>query len=189
MRKTIIILILIKNSIVFAMTDPDSINRFVGIVTCSHLISFFENQRFKEAPGDLKFGYGIFGRLMWHPIGLISFSLMGGYMKIATDDIDKNIPIKASLSAIPIQAIISLNKYNFEIGLGIGPYIMVSNIKVGTGAVGRRLELGMTLFGNYYFNIQDNLLIGPELRIVYFSFREILSIMPSININYELRKY
>ncbi|MCJ7553454.1 MAG: hypothetical protein MUO34_06170, partial [Ignavibacteriaceae bacterium] len=95
----------------------------------------------------------------------------------------------ASLSAIPLQVGVSMQSSEIEIGLGMGPYLMLSSIYYGRLSEGRRIELGITFFGSYRFALNEDIYIGPELRLLYLSYRGIISIMPSLSIRLETLRY
>jgi hypothetical protein len=134
---------------------------------------------------------------MWHPGRLLSFGVMSGYLFIVKDEFTVNNSsavnevshASARLSAVPLQAVISMQKNGLEIGIGMGPYLLLSKIEYGKTANGTRFELGLTLFGTYTFKIGDNITLGPELRMVYLDYRRILSVMPSLNTRITLWKY
>ena len=165
--------------------------------TGSPVISFFEDERYPGGSDYSAFGCGMNFRVMWHPGRLLAFGLMSGYLFIVEDEININSVLnesqdykaKARLNAIPLQLVVSMQKYEFEIGLGMGPYLLLSNIELGRTAQGRRFELGLTFFGSYIFPISEQVFIGPELRVLYLSYRGILSVMPSITLRINTWSY
>lgn len=169
----------------------DTTFKVVLIPSASPVISYFENERYSNSSGNMKYGYTATIRAMWHPSKLLSVGLMSGYMFISADKIqDSNYSsASAKLSAIPLQVIVSMQKNNWEFALGIGPYLMMSNIDYGTIAHGIRSELGLTVIGSYSFPITNKFYINPELRVVYFNFREILSIMPTLSFKFIIFEY
>jgi hypothetical protein len=116
---------------------------------------------------------------------------MTGYCQIAKDEfvVNGNELASAVLSAVPLQLVVSMQSKRFEFGLGMGPYLMISTIKYGSEAQGRRFELGMTFLGSYLFSLNDHIYIGPELRVLYLSYRGILSFNPSLFIRFEIFRY
>jgi hypothetical protein len=156
----------------------------------SPVITFFEDERYPGAPDNAAYGYGFSLRLMWHPGRLLALGLMSGYLFIVKDEITMNSDLtesqdhKASayLNAIPLQVVVSMQKNGIELGLGMGPYLLLSTIELGRTAKGRRYELGLTFFGSYIFPISEQVFIGPELRVLYLSYRGIFSFMPSITL-------
>jgi hypothetical protein len=158
--------------------------------TGSPVITFFEDERYPGAPDNAAYGYGFSLRLMWHPGRLLAFGLMSGYLFIVEDEIIMNSVLpesqeyygSAHLNAIPLQVAVSIQKNGAELGLGLGPYLLLSTIELGRTATGRRYELGLTFFGSYIFPIGEQVFIGPELRVLYLSYRGILSFMPSITL-------
>ena len=131
-------------------------------------------------------------RGMWHPGRLLAVGFITGYMLIDQDEIPvDNLNYNARLTAIPMQLAISMQKHDVEIGMGIGPYMMLSNIEGGNSppAHGSRLELGLTFFGSYLFSLNDKIRIGPELRVLYLRYRGILSFMPSCSVRIDALRY
>jgi hypothetical protein len=163
----------------------------------SPLISFFEDERYPGAPDNSALGYGINFRIMWHPGRMLSFGLMSGYLFIVEDKLTINTALKefqnyeasARLNAIPLQVVVSMQKYGAEIGLGMGPYLLLSSIELGKTATGRRYELGLTFFGSYIFSLSNQFFIGPELRVLYLSYRGIFSVMPSLTLRINAWSY
>ena len=76
-----------------------------------------------------------------------------------------------------------------ELGVGMGPYIMKSTIEHDIKAEARRIELGITFIGLYRFPLGENFSLGPELRVLYLSYRGIISVMPSITLQLDLWRY
>jgi hypothetical protein len=197
MKLLIIIFFILMGVIVVAQNDPDTVYQVEITATASALISLFDEGRYPNAPNDVSLGYGFFLRGMWHPARLLSVGLMTGFTQIAEDEFSVDTTInnelgntaKARLSAIPIQVVVSMQGKDFEIGLGMGPYMMLSTINYGKTAQGRRYELGLTFFGSYFFSLNNNIRIGPELRVLYLSYRGIVSVMPSLSIRLETLRY
>lgn len=198
MKKTIFFILIFFTSL-NCQTPSDSLYRIELNLTASPIVSFFRNERMPGVENNASFGYGFSLRGMWHPSRLLSVGLMSGYLLIADDEIPQlsNSAIQgsyepfASLSAIPLQVAISMQKDEFELGLGIGPYLLLSKIEGGIGAdaKGRRIEFGITFFSSYSFIISERIKFGPELRILYFGYRGILSWMPSLNFRFEPYRY
>jgi len=59
----------------------------------------------------------------------------------------------------------------------------------GKTAKGRRFELGLTFFGSYIFPINEKVLIGPELRVLYLSYRGVFSVLPSFTLRINTWSY
>lgn len=160
--------------------------------TLSPAFNFFRHPRIPGTANKATVGYGASLRAMWHPGRLLSVGFITGYMLIADDEFSTdNLNYSARLTAVPLLVAISMQKHRIEIGMGIGPYLMLTRIAGGTGAPsrGNRLELGMTFFGSYVFELSDNIKIGPELRVLHFRYRGILSLMPSCNVRIDLLRY
>ena len=192
-------LFLLTSAISWTQTRVDTTYQVELTATACPMISFFRHPRVPQTTNNASLGYGILVRGMWHPGRLLSLGLMTGYLFIAQDEIPVDpvlgsqfaINPSARLAAIPLQAAISMQKNEIEIGMGVGPYLFLSTIDYGNGAsaYGRRIEFGVTFFGSYFFSLNDKVKIGPELRVVYLGYRGILSWMPSLNFRFDTMRY
>ncbi len=180
----------------FGQSVPDSIYQVELTATASPMVNFFRTPRVPGTTASTSFGYGLSVRALWHPGRLLGVGVLTGYFDIAHDEIDAStssarLRFDATLRAVPIQLALSLQKYGFELGMGIGPYLILTAIDGGGSAAVRasRLELGMTFFFAYCFPMGDVLALGPELRIVSFRYRGIISVMPSISLRFTPVRY
>ena len=196
MIKATIILFVISFNSLFCQGQIDSLYHFELSFTASPVISNFKNERYPGAANETKFGYSAYIRGMWHPGRMLSFGIMSGYLLIGDDNITTNSQnnnlgnkAEARLAAIPLQVAVSMQKNGIEIGIGMGPYMLISEIQYGTTAYGRRFELGLTFFGSFVFPINEKFQIGPELKILYLSYRGIFCVMPSIDLRLNLWSY
>jgi len=202
MKGASIILLFLTPAISWAQTRIDTTYQVELVTTACPIISFYRYPRVPGTVNEASVGYGMYVRGMWHPGRLLSVGLMTGYLVIAKDEIavDRSLAgqltadgqnYNARLAAIPLQVAISMQKHDFEIGMGIGPYLMLSTIEGGSSASahGNRLELGMTFFSSYFFSLNDNIKIGPDLRVLYFRYRGILSLMPSCSVHIVALRY
>ncbi|PKL86031.1 MAG: hypothetical protein CVV22_05735 [Ignavibacteriae bacterium HGW-Ignavibacteriae-1] len=167
------------------------------IISGSPTFSIFKDERIPGLKEKTAFGYGFTGRAMWHPDRNLSFGIMSGYLLLANDEIeikaqtndDKKSTANAVLNAVPLQFVVSTQIDGFEAGIGMGPYVLISNIEYETIAISNRYELGLTLFSSYTFPITEQMDIGPEIRILYLSYRGIFSIMPTFTLRYNVWSY
>jgi hypothetical protein len=189
---------LLVPALAWAQPAADTVYHVEMALTGSPVVSAFRNPRVPGAGNEPSLGYGFFVRGLWHPGRLLAVGLMTGYLSIAEDEIPvddaslEEFPEPtARLSAIPLQIAISMQQGSLEVGMGVGPYLMMSRIDDGNGVVadGKRAEFGITLFGSYYFPIAGRAAIGPELRILYLGYRGILSLMPSLTLRADLLRY
>ncbi len=177
--------------------QSDSLYHVELSITPTPIVSLFKDERYSGGPNNPFLGYGMNIRAMWHPGRLIAFGIMTGYLFIVKDEFvinsvsDNNINQKASakLNAVPLQVAVSMQKSGLEIGVGMGPYILLSTIEYGKTANSRRFELGLTFWGSYTFSIGKNIFVAPELRILSFNYRGILSVMPSITTRINVWSY
>ncbi len=193
--KTIVIIMVIGLSTPLLAQYQDSIYTVEVVSTFSPLISFYKNPRYSGAANDATIGYGAAIRVMWFPARLLSVGIMSGYYFFAEDkvnligNLNKDINAKARLTAIPLQAVVSMQSHKFELGVGMGPYLMMTSIYYGRTANGKRSELGITPFASYVFRINDEIYLGTEIKVLYLSYRGILSILPSLTIHFDTYRY
>lgn len=197
MKGLITILFLVSTLPDAVQTQQDTTYRVELTATACPLISFFRYERYPGSPNNTTLGFGIFLRGMWHPGRKLAIGLMTGYTVFAEDEFNVNGVLthessynaSARLAAIPIQAVISMRGGAIEVGIGMGPYLMLTTINYGTTTHGYRLELGLTFFGSYLYPISNHIHIGAELRTLYLSYRGIISMMPSITLRLEALSY
>ncbi len=193
MRTAALLVALIMAAAAFGQTVPDSVYQVEITATASPMVNFFRTPRVPGTPSSTCLGYGGSVRVLWHPGRLLGVGLLSGYFDIAHDAIDASAQVRyeATLRAVPMQLALSLQKFGFELGMGIGPYLMLTSINGGGGepVKGTRLELGMTFFCSYGFPLGDNLTLGPEVRILSFRYRGIISVMPSLSLRFTPLRY
>ena len=195
LRTTLLLVFIVL--VVSLKGQSDSLYHIEIHATGSPILSFFEEERYPGAPDNSTFGYGMNFRVMWHPGRLLAFGLMSGYLYISEDEIKMDYDLtntqsykaRARLNAIPLQVVVSMQKNDLEVGLGMGPYLLLSTIELGKTAKGRRFELGLTFFGSYIFPINEKVLIGPELRVLYLSYRGVFSVLPSFTLRINTWSY
>ena len=196
--KILIIIIVITGFVaIYPQTDIDTTYRIEISATTSSSINFFRDERYPGGPDDNSFGYGMFIRSMWHPGKMLAVGIMSGYSFIVSDEFVVDTvysnpgeeKASANLTAVPLQLVISMQYKRLELGVGMGPYLMQTTIDNGSTAKAQRIELGITFIGHYRFSIDENFSLGPELRVLYLSYRGIISVMPSITLQLELWRY
>ena len=180
----------------WAQTPGDTTYRVEVTATASPMLNFFRLPKVPGTDSKTSVGFGVSVRGMWHPARLLAVGFLTGYFLIAEDEIliaqpSSDLNYDATLAAVPIQLALSMQKAGFEIGMGIGPYMMMSTIGGGSSAPvrGSRLELGMTLFASYVFPLGEHISLGPELRVVSLRYRGIVSVMPSLSFRIDPVRY
>jgi hypothetical protein len=82
-----------------------------------------------------------------------------------------------------------MQKHNIEIGMGIALCYDEHHRRRHERFCSRKPASGMTFFGSYIFSVSDNIKICPELRVISFRYRGIVSLMPSISFRLETLRY
>jgi hypothetical protein len=196
MKVAVITVLLCVSAPLWAQASVDSVYRVEVTGTASPMMNFFRAAKVPGTSSEFSLGYGLSMRAMWHPGRLLSVGLLTGYFVVSRDEISaggspSHLLYTARLSAVPLQLALSMQKFGFEFGLAIGPYIMMSTIKGGNSVPvrGSRLELGMTFFVSYGFPLTEDLTIGPELRVLSLRYRGIISVMPSVSLRFTTLRY
>lgn len=164
--------------------------------TISPSISFFRNPKFPGDTSKSSLGYNFFVRGMWHPGRMLSVGILTGYLHLSDDDNitkiedDTQPKYSATLSAIPLQVVFSMQRLGTEAGLGVGPYFLFTSLNVDNEvANSSRLEFGITFWISHSFELTNRFKIAPEFKYLYLGYRGINSYMPSINFRYDLYRY
>ena len=197
MKTITTILIIIGIVTGFAQSSYDTTYSVEVSTTISSAINYFKNERYPGGPSSNSFGYGFFARVMWHPGRMLAVGIMSGYTFIVEDEFtldslysnQSSDEASANLAGIPLQVAISMQSNGLEVGVGMGPYLMLSTINYSTTAKAERMELGITFFALYRFRIGQSISVGPEFRALYLSYRGILSVMPSITLQFDIWRY
>ena len=189
MKITILILLIFNTIVLTAQNTIDTTYKVNILISACPTFNFYSEQRAPGVDDYQSIGYGILIRGMWHPGRSLAVGLMSGYIQLSNDKFPETENASARLSAVPMQMALSMRFSALELGMGLGPYLLLSEIDYITVAKSNRLELGVTFFGSYYIPIQKNLYIGFEARVLYLSFRGVGSIMPSLNFRYTFVEY
>ncbi len=161
------------------------------------MVSYFREPRSPVSAHAAVIGGSVLARIMWHPSRLISFGLASGYTMFSQEDftfirpllIDTVVPGSAKITAIPLQIAASMQKGGFEGGVAVGPYIMMIDIVDEDITHATRLELGITSFASYKWQLNDRLFIGPQLRCISMGYHGILSFVAECRIQYDIIQY
>jgi len=180
-----------------AQDTTDLVYSIEASASVSPIVSMFQEPRYPGATDELSYGYGGFVQVQWRPGRLVAFGIMTGWAFLAHDELPSNptiddegpVTASATLTAIPLQVFVSMRSEHFKAGLGMGPYLMMSQLESDDVSKGSRFELGLTFVSSYVFPISSTLKIGPELRVLYLDYRGILSIMPSVVLTSTLYEY
>ena len=163
--------------------------------TVAPSFSLFEHERYPGASDQMMFGYAFTLRAMWHPGRMLAVGLMTGYTRIASETLPSDsltvfpFPTRATLTSVPLQAVVSMQGPNLEVGVGMGPHLVYSTLRDHNPAQGTRLELNLTLLTSYRWMLTPDVSVASELRASYFSYRGVFSIQPSLTIRYDLFRY
>lgn len=188
---------MLSHGFVSANAQSDTLFRIEVTATAGPLVSYFYEPRYPDGQKNTSTGFAWSIRTMWHPDHLIAFGIMSGYMRIVEDEFDVSSPANQSgarhaaarLNAIPLQVAVSMQNEVCELGVGIGPYLLLSTIEYGKTAQSSRFELGHTLFALYKIHIGKTISLCPELRLIYLDYRRILSVMPSFTVHMNVWSY
>ena len=134
-------------------------------------------------------------RLLWKPEHMLSVGIESGYLPIT--QVSSKAPLKpneadgnANLSAIPILAVFSMEKYGFEAAAGIGVYQLMVSGKSNKGSIeNSAIELGYMFSGSYVFRFSSRIGAGIDLKYFAFTDREIAMLIPQLSFRWALLAY
>jgi hypothetical protein len=130
MRLLVTIMLVFNTVVLLSQNTIDTSYKVVLHLSACPTISHFETQRLSGIDEKYSLGYGFFVEGMWHPGRLLSVGLMSGYMKLSSDKLPDDKDSHASLSAIPLQVVLSMTFKKLELGMGMGPYLLLSKIDI-----------------------------------------------------------
>ncbi|MBS1562684.1 MAG: hypothetical protein JSS89_13845 [Bacteroidetes bacterium] len=142
-------------------------------------------------------GMSVMGKLMWHPDHILSVGLLSGYTTFSTESFTKddipvlNEPFTLTLEAVPLQLALSMQSGGFEVGVGLGGYLLSSTITGGDAVrqANTIFEIGISTQVSYLFFIGETFSVGPEVNIHLLSNRGIVAISPCLRAKWEFVRY
>jgi hypothetical protein len=156
--------------------------------------SFFAEPRTQFESGRTSNGASIVVRALWQPEHLLSVGLVSGFTTIASDRLDTPMGedrVELTLSAIPMQLAFAMRFAGFEVGTGIGGYLLISTASVQNevATASSQFEIGVSAWLGYTAQLTDQLGIGAELCLHNLSYRRITGIAPQVRLRYDLFTY
>lgn len=160
-------------------------------------MSWFRDRRTPFSANTGAAGTNLMMRMMWHPDHILSVGLLSGWTSISTERLyvsntnGQEQILDAHLSAIPMQIDFGIQKWGFELGVGIGAYWLFSDLgrEGGVLSTSSQIESGVSALFAYTFMLTDDFGIGPELNVHALSYRGITSASALLRIRYDLHKY
>lgn len=141
-------------------------------------------------------GSSLMGRAIWRPNHYLGVGLQTGYTTFSAEEFGDQLPSTvaeayASLRAIPVHIVLSMRAYGFEVGTGIGVYLLESVWRVnGEQRVNSTAgELGVSSWVGYDFPLLDKLSIGPEVHLHVLSGRGITALGAGFRMRYDILRY
>jgi hypothetical protein len=177
-------------------SGDDSTFTVEAVVTGAVMATQYDVVPTAQSVDDRFVGSAFSGRLLWRPNHLLAIGLQSGYVTFSTEDLQaQSIPganqLRVSLTAIPIQLAISMNPGSFDLGVGLGGYLLQSiwriddDQRVNSSA----MEFGVNSWIGYEFEVFDRLQVGPELSLHVMSNRGIASLAIGVRIRYDVIRY
>lgn len=141
-------------------------------------------------------GSSLMGRAVWRPNHYLGVGVQTGYTTFSAEEFDGQLAVLptnayASLRAIPLQLVLSMQAYGIEVGTGIGIYLLESVWRVdGEQRVNSTAgELGVSTWIGYDVKILDRLYLGPEANLHLLSGRGIVALGAGVRLRYDLIRY
>jgi hypothetical protein len=190
--------ILLAGPVVSSAQTPEQPWRLEATLTGGLGISNFSEKRSSVSPDELVYSPTIMARVMWHPGRLVAVGLASGYVGFSSEKFQfgteggRDIAtLNASLQGVPVHFAFSMQQWGAELGAGVGPYFMSSSINASDvgASTGSRIELGVSSWVAYNFEVADRFFIGPELSMHFLSYRGILTLTPQVRFRYDIAVY
>ncbi|MFA6541076.1 MAG: hypothetical protein WCT99_05680 [Bacteroidota bacterium] len=116
-------------------------------------------------------GFGGTFRLKWGSSNLIGVGIETGWFPISSTKNSSyssefgTIDLQASLHALPLLFIFSMQRYGLQLHAGIGYYLVTSEVTVmGETMQSSEWDMGVLLALGYAVPVSDNLRIGAEMK-------------------------
>jgi hypothetical protein len=198
MKSILIALTLFAGSVIASAQMSQQPWRVEATLTGGIGLSNFSELRSAVSPDELVYSPTVMARVMWHPGNLVSVGLASGYVGFSSERFQfgteggRSIEhIDAELQGVPVHFAFSMQQWGAELGAGVGPYFMSSRVQAsdqGTSS-GSRIELGVSSWLAYNFQVTDRFFIGPELSMHFLSYRGILTLAPQVRFRYDIAVY
>lgn len=158
------------------------------------LYSNFLKHPYAPGESDNALGMITFARVLWHPDHLLGVGLLSGYILFVSDshwrvDSNSSTEVSGRLTAIPLMIDVSMQKGHFDVGAGLGGYILSTVLTDSATSRSSKFELGILAHASYHMPIGGGWYLGPELVINFLSYRGIASVAPQLELKYDLIAY
>ena len=141
-------------------------------------------------------GSAFVGRIIWRPNHLLGVGLQSGYLTFSNERLmlqgnTQVASVDVSLTAIPVQFVLSMNPGQFDFGIGIGGYVLQSIWRIGDDPKvnSTDVEYGVNSWAGFEFDVVELLTIGPEISLHVLSNRGIASLAVGVRIRYDVLRY
>lgn len=201
MISTLRVILLLCTSAVFLKGAPDTTEavptgayRLRLTVAGGFQRSFFAQPRTQFDSGRSSDGASLVVRALWQPEHLLSVGLVSGFTTIARDRLDNPVGdgrVDLTLSAIPLQMAFAMRLAGFEVGTGIGGYLLISTaaVRAETTSASSQFEIGVSAWLGYTVQVTDRLGVGGEVCVHNLSYRRVTSLAPQVRLRYDLFTY
>lgn len=156
--------------------------------------SFFAQPRTQFDGGRTADGASLVIRALWQPEHLLSVGLVSGFTTISRDRLDNPLGdgrVELTLSAIPLQMAFAMRFAGFEVGTGVGGFLLISTaaVRAETTTASSQFEIGVSAWLGYTVQLTDRLGVGGEVCLHNLSYRRVTSVAPQLRLRYDLFTY
>lgn len=188
--------IVILVSVAQIRAQTDSVFTLETVATGSIMATQYSEIPTTQSISDRFTGSAFLGRILWRPNHLLAVGLQSGYITFSQEEfklpgVSGAADGRAGLSAVPVHLAISMSPGSFELGVGIGTYLLQSIWRTdGVQRVNSTAwEFGVSSWIGYDFVLFDRFEIGPELSMHVLSNRGVASLAAGLRIRYDVIRY
>jgi hypothetical protein len=164
-------------------------------------VGSIQSTRYDEPPTELSTtnvftGSAFLGRILWRPEYLLAVGLQSGYLTFSeetfrTSGAQGQLDLAARLTGIPVHVAVSVQPGQFDIGVGLGMYILQAIWRADDVARvnSTATEFGVHTWIGYDIAIFDRLQVGPEVSAHVLSNRGIVAFNAGIRVRFDAVRY
>lgn len=195
MRKSFMVVVLVLSNLV-VRAQTDSVFTLETVASGAVQFTKYQEPPTAQSTTNTFLGSSFIGKVLWRPNHLLAVGLQSGYVTFSSEVLQTqgstNIPnVHVALTGIPLQMAISMNPGSFDIGVGMGAYLLQSiwRFEEDQRVNSTALEFGVHSWIGYEFAVLDRLAIGPELSMHVLSNRGIAAITLGVRLRFDVIRY
>ncbi len=189
----LLLILIISNPLYLLCLDKDSDYTLSTEIFAGW--SYKLNSELAGEPSYSRSGLPVGLRIMWEPDNLLRVGIESAYLKLSSFEKQGietkygTTNAKASLNAVPILLIFSMNKWNFDISTGLGVYYLYATFDaklINSVQQSGEWDMGFLLSIGYTYPFDGPFSVGANLKYYSISERQEYLISPQISLKYNV---